>query len=239
MSRFRWVDLHDQAEGNASPHEDTTPYLGTTLEDDVLRHRWLDGTTLPVIAGGAGDNDDDDDNDDDGDGDDDSDDNADNDDSDDEDDDEPSKGKSLTSKQRANLRRASRQAAKFRIEAKTERARADAAEERERTLLSEIAFARAAGDRFADADAAWKLVDRKLITIDDEGEVSGVDEAIEALIESHPFIVSDDDEKPSKKGDNPFRPSSSGSTMTGKRRPIPAAPSEATLAKKYPALRNR
>ena len=263
MSKFRWTDILDSLDkptGDAAPEVDA-PYLGTSLEDGVLCHRWLDGTSLPVLAGGAGD-DDDDTNDDDDSGDDDDDDDDDGDDESDDADDK-SKGKkkkakdddddnesTLTNKQRANLHRSARQAARHRIEAKTERARADTAEERateaeERAdaLLVELAFTRAAGDRFADADAAWKLINKKLITVDDDGEVSGVDEAIDALIESHPFIVTaDDDDKPSKKkkdDDNPFQSLASGSQMRGKKRPVTATTSEASLAKKYPALRNR
>lgn len=233
-ARFRWVDLLDKPRGDDN---DASPYLGTSLEDGVLCHRWFDGTSLPVLAGGAGDDDGDDD--DDGGEDDD-------DDGSDVDDESNKDGKKKASQPSTN--RAHRQAARFRIEAKTEReradtaeGRADAAEERADALLVELAFTRAAGDRFADSDAAWKLINRKLIKIDDDGEVSGVDEAIDALIESHPFIErADDDETPSKKNDdNPFRSLTSGSPMRGKRRPTSDQPSAAKLAAKYPALRNR
>ena len=101
----------------------------------------------------------------------------------------------------------------------------------------ELAFIRAAGQQFADLDAAWKLIDRKLITISDDGEVNGANDAIDALIDRHPFIVTTDADEKHAKDDNPFRPTTSGSPMTGKKRPVTSEPSAATLAKKYPALR--
>jgi hypothetical protein len=96
-----------------------------------------------------------------------------------------------------------------------------------------------AGHQFADPDAAWKLADQSSMTIDDDGEVTGVEEAIEALVAEHPFIVgvANSDEPTMKEDSNPFfSPASSGTPMAGKRRPR-SEPSAAALAKKYPALR--
>jgi len=100
-------------------------YMGTVLVNGILCHQWLDGTLLPLLAGGAGDDDGGDDDDGDGDGDADSDDGDDDgdeddddakakkkkvkDDEDDDDDDDLSKHKS------ASVRRAFRQATERRI----------------------------------------------------------------------------------------------------------------------------
>ena len=233
MSQFRWADILealDKPTGEDAAPEIDAPYLGASLEDGVLCHRWLDGTVLPVLSGGAGDDDDDSDDSDDEGSDDDDDDEGDGNEGDDDE-------STLTHKQMANLRRSSRQAARFRIAAKNERAaHVETTTERD-DLKRELAFTRAAGHRFADLDAAWKLVDKKLIKIDDDGEVNGANDAIDALIDSHPFIATTDADEKHAKDDNPFRPTTSGSPMTGKKRPVAATTSEATLAKRYPALR--
>jgi len=122
-------------------------YMGTVLVNGVLCHRWLDGTLLPLLAGGAGDDDggDDGDGDDDGAGDDgddegDGDDDAKNkkksakdDDDDDDDDDDLSKHKS------ASVRRAYRQATERRIALRDERTAHAATKERETALIAEVA----------------------------------------------------------------------------------------------------
>lgn len=109
----------------------TNPYLGTTLINGVLCHRWFDGTVIQILAGGAGDDDGDGDGDgadDDADGDDDGD--KDGDDGDDDDDDK-TKGKKKSGKKiddddddddkgkTPSERRAWRQAADRRIKLRT------------------------------------------------------------------------------------------------------------------------
>ena len=244
--QFRWGDLldHDSTEREAA-------YLGTTTDDDDQRvHYWDDGTTLPVLAGSASDGTDDDP--DDFETEDDTEEGADldadeTDDEDDEDAADAHKGKRRSPKP-ASVRRAHRQAARFRIDAKEQRERADSAEARERTLRLEIAFTRAAGLRFVDGDAAWKLVDRSLLVLGEDGTVTGTDAAIAKLTDAYPFLTQTDDEGDDSDDDrpgkdrNPFH-TTSGTPMAGKRaahqRIAGDHTSAAVLAKKYPVLHGR
>lgn len=45
-----------------------------------------------------------------------------------------------------------------------------------------------AGDRL---EAAWKLLDRSKLSINDNGEVEGTDDALKALLETYPFLKSE------------------------------------------------
>lgn len=54
--------------------------------------------------------------------------------------------------------------ARYRVERNAARAERD-------DLRMEVAFQRAAGSQFVDAEAAWKLADRSLLTVADEGTV--------------------------------------------------------------------
>jgi len=125
-------------------------YMGTVLVNGVLCHQWLDGTLLPLLAGGAGDDDGGDNDDDDGDGDGDKD---DSDDSDDGDGDDDAKGKKKSAKddddddddddlskhKSASVRRAYRQATERRIALRDERTAHAATKERETALIAEVA----------------------------------------------------------------------------------------------------
>ena len=171
MSQFRWADILealDKPTGEDAAPEIDAPYLGASLEDGVLCHRWLDGTVLPVLSGGAGDDDDDSDDSDDEGSDDDDDDEGDGNEGDDDE-------STLTHKQMANLRRSSRQAARFRIAAKNERAaHVETTTERD-DLKRELAFTRAADYYYRleestslvtdfNATSGWILGDNGLVT---------------------------------------------------------------------------
>lgn len=141
--------------------------------------------------------------------------------------------------------KAHRDAAKYRSqrnrerrEHATTRERAEAAESALTSLRMEIAFTRTAGDTFVDSDAAWKLLDRALISIEDDGSVTGMDEAVADLIERQPFIVRSDDSESTPPERNPFTASRSGRSV-GRSRPKPETANRAALVKKYPALRDR
>ena len=68
--------------------------------------------------------------------------------------------------------------------------------------------------------------------------MSGVEDAIAALSDDHPFLLRrrGDDKG---KDDNPFRAGRSGRPVKGTARKAPTVPNRQSLAKKYPALRNR
>jgi len=201
-----------------------------------LHWRWSDGTTLPVLSGSADDVNDDQSDDPDDDAADDSGDDL-TDDTDDDDDEEQPSEKSAN--------KAHRDAARYRVRARErtkERdaaiARAERAEAERDALRGEIAFERAAGSTFLDTGAAWKLADRSLIKLADDGSVEGMDEAIADLVERQPFLLRPDDREPTKRERDPFSASRSGRPMSKARRPKPGY-DKAALSKKYPALRDR
>jgi hypothetical protein len=105
-------------------------------------------------------------------------------------------------------------------------------------LRMEVAFQRAAGSQFVDAEAAWKLADKSRMTVAEEGTVTGAEEVVEALIEDHPFLLAPaPDAKP--KDRNPFNEArSSGRNMNGKKKPQDAY-NLAELERKYPSMRGR
>lgn len=202
-----------------------------------LHWRFPDGSTLPILSGSDGTDDDDDDQDDD--------DNeppAGPDDSTDDDTEEDDEEEQPSEK---SANRAHRDAAKYRVQRNELRVslaemteRAEQAEAERDAIQGELAFERAAGDTFIDTSAAWKLANRAFIKLADDGSVEGMDEAIADLIERQPFLVRPDDEPDKKREPNPFTASRSGRPVGNARPPKPGY-DRASLAKKYPALRNR
>ncbi|MGD9998013.1 MAG: hypothetical protein AB7L17_16915 [Ilumatobacteraceae bacterium] len=199
-------------------------YLDLVHIDGRPHHRWTSGVVLPVLHGSADDDDDDDD-----------------------DDERTSPVPSKPSERRAH-----KQAGKYRLRAKQRTAerdaaiqRAEEAEAREAALRVELAFLRTAADKFADPGAAWKLLDRSKVTVTDDGTVEGLDEAVQATLEAHPFAAraddagEDDADGSTRPGDNPFRSRTSGRPMTRGKQLRPHGTTDAKLRTKYPALRNR
>ncbi len=209
----------------------TTPTLSPgeprqVLVSGRLHWRWPDGSTLPVLSGSGDDDDTSDDDADDVEGGD----------EDDDDEEQPSE---------KSANKAHRDAARYRVRARerTEErdaaiARAERAEAERDALRGEIAFERAAGSTFLDTGAAWKLADRSLIRLADDGSVEGMDDAIADLIERQPFLLRPDDPEPTKPERDPFTAARSGRPMAKARLPKPGY-DKATLSKKYPALRDR
>jgi hypothetical protein len=131
------------------------------------------------------------------------------------------------------VKRASDQAARFRVQRREARERADAAEARERELRLELAFVKESQGRFVDVDAAWKLVDGARLSIDDDGAIVGMSEAIEALSQKNPFLLSAAVEPEA----NPFKPTSSGRSFSRRNKPVAGARNRQVLEAKFPALR--
>lgn len=129
--------------------------------------------------------------------------------------------------------RPERQAARYRVQ------RNQARIERDEARL-ELEFTRAAGGRFVDAHAAFKLADPSILSLDPDGTPVGIEEAIEALAEANPFLLTPDEEPPKKETD-PFATASgrsSGRVMNGKRKTtLNTDLSRAALEAKYPALK--
>lgn len=192
-------------------------YLGQRSVDGWPSDYWSDGTTLPVLSGR-------DDADDDASEDDDlGDESTDDLDADEADDDEHDDDYNLKNR----VHSLSRESAKHRIQ--RNKAYLEIAE-----LRAELEFTRAAAGTFVDVEAAWKLADRRGITIDKNGTVSGVDDVIDALVEKHPFMVVESQDEPQTER-NPF---AARKTRTGTKRKLnPQGLDRATLEKKYPALK--
>ena len=145
------------------------------------------------------------------------------------------------------LQKLSRESARYRTEAKAERERADAAEARVQTLLSqrmEDRFFVSAAGKVTDIEAAWKLADKASITMQDDGTIVGTDEAVAAVIERYPALVTGAADDTDDEGD--FVPDAFGSGFgtgglphSGRpngKKPDNKSTSDAILAKKYPAL---
>lgn len=195
----------------------------TTLEHTYLGvidgwHRWDDGRTLPLLHGF---NDPDDDDQDDPDPD------ADAPDDDDGEDTEIPDASKIKDPKRA---RAARQAGQYRTQRNTARAQRDEARQ-------EVAFLRAANGQVVDTVAGWKLVNKSLIVVNDDGTIDAED-AVNQLLVDNPFLeVIQAEAKPEA---NPFKTDglSSGRKMNGKKKDT-SSYDTANLEKRYPALRGR
>lgn len=109
-----------------------------------------------------------------------------------------------------------------------------------RSLQLENNFLRLAGGTFHDSEAAFKLADTSQVQISDTGKVTGMDAVIDQLMQSHPYLVRDDDDTTGEDDyEAPDLPS--GRPMNSRRAPSGNGPkaSDAALYKRYPALQRR
>jgi hypothetical protein len=98
--------------------------------------------------------------------------------------------------------------------ARAEEAEKRAAEASERAIQSArrvalVSAATAAGA--VDPDAVLKLVDADALTIGDDGQVTGAEEAVKALLESKPYLVGSNNNTPAPRGAVEGGPRGSGS----------------------------
>jgi hypothetical protein len=131
------------------------------------------------------------------------------------------------------VKRASDQAARYRVQRREARERADAAEARERELKLELAFVKESKGRFVDVDAAWKLLDHSQVSVNEDGSIDGMNGAIDALTHKNPFLLSAAVEPEA----NPFKPTSSGRSFSRRNKPVAGALNRQVLEAKFPALR--
>ncbi len=177
-------------------------------------HRWDDGTRLPLLYGFDDPDDDEPDEDDDT--------------GDDGDEDDPiPDDKTIKDPIRA---RSARQAARYRNQ------RNDARAERDEARM-EVAYLRAANGQVVDTAAGWKLLDKSLIVVNDDGTIDA-EAAVNSLIVDNPFLEISEPE--AKEPANPFRTAStsSGRSMNSRKKNTNAHDTRA-LEQKYPALRGR
>lgn len=116
---------------------------------------------------------------------------------------------------------------------------AKGAEETIRTLRMENVFLRLAADTFHDSAAAFKLADLSKVTIGDDGTITGMEDVVDQLADSHPYLI----RTPDTVADTDWQPPDlpSGRPMNGPRHnpAVKAAASDAALYKRYPALQRR
>ncbi|MGK2884674.1 MAG: hypothetical protein ACSLE8_07845 [Rhodococcus sp. (in: high G+C Gram-positive bacteria)] len=82
-----------------------------------------------------------------------------------------------------------------------------------------------------DLDAGRKLADFAGVTIDENGNVEGMTEAVNSLLRNYPYLERQPDTQPMA------APGSGGTPVNGRRQSDAASP--AVLERKYPALRGR
>lgn len=128
------------------------------------------------------------------------------------------------------IKKLSNEAAKYRKQRNGARVERDEAK-------VELAFVKAVGRRFADVDAAFKLLDKSAIEVAKDGEISGLDEAIDALAESNPFLLTGDDETEDEDPFKATRSRTSSRKFNGPRRPTTTGLDRAALQRKFPSLR--
>jgi len=115
---------------------------------------------------------------------------------------------------------------------------AKGAEETIRTLRMENVFLRLAADTFHDSAAAFKLADLSKVEVGEDGTITGMEDVVDQLADSHPYLIRQPDTVDDDTWDTPDLPS--GRPMNGQRKGQGKAdPSEAALIRKYPALQRR
>lgn len=110
-------------------------------------------------------------------------------------------------------------------------------EEENRELRIGNAFLEEAAGRFTDLGAAYKLLDRALISFTGNNEVTGMPNAVSHVAERYPFLVVEGKEVREEKT-KPDAGGPSGSPFNGPRKANEGL-DMAALAKKFPSLQKR
>jgi hypothetical protein len=107
-----------------------------------------------------------------------------------------------------------------------------------RTLRMENTFLRLAADTFHDSAAVFKLADLSKVQVSDDGTITGMQDVVDQLADSHPYLIREPDAIPDEDWQAPDLPS--GRPMNGPRRSAgKAGANDTALIKKYPALQHR
>ena len=105
-------------------------------------------------------------------------------------------------------------------------------------LRIQLAFVSNTKHQWKDPEAALKLADLSDVEIDDDGQVEGLDEALEELAKSKPYLLaeskSEDDDEDDEDGDDKRKRRRKVGQPTGGRKK--GNPNRDSLVKKYPAL---
>ena len=214
----------------------------TTTHD--LRFAWLD----TLVHAGAPDDDDTDDTEDEDTDDLEDDTGADGDDTEGDDDEQEEDDEAVSN---PRIKKLSEEAKRHRLAAKAEKDRADAAEAAlaasqgdgtVRALRIELAATKAnltRAEPFKDLEAAMAMVDLSAVKVDDDGKVSGLDDALDYVAKRYPYMVDDSGTAPRPPADDDDtirRPS--GRQTNGSKAPSNGL-NRTTLEAKFPALRRR
>lgn len=111
------------------------------------------------------------------------------------------------------------------------------AEERNRSNSIELAFFRSNKHDWHSPAAAIRLLDSKDIEVDDDGEITGMPEALDKLAKDHPYLLkakADKDDADDSKDEKPG--GKSGASVGGKGKKDPAKTRE-EYARRFPAIR--
>jgi hypothetical protein len=92
-----------------------------------------------------------------------------------------------------------------------EKARADSleAQVRESKIENRVTI-EAAKLNILDVEAALKLIDRSAVKIDKDGNVSGIEDALKALVEAKPYLINSKQQAPIGSPTNPGAPGNEG-----------------------------
>ena len=115
---------------------------------------------------------------------------------------------------------------------------AKGAEDTIRTLRMENVFLRLAADTFHDSAAAFKLADLSKVEVTDDGTITGMEDVVDQLADSHPYLVRQPDTV-AEDGLAATRPAQRSPDERPTQATRKAEASDAALYKKYPALQRR
>lgn len=100
-------------------------------------------------------------------------------------------------------------------------------------LALEVAFLKANGYKWKDADAALKLADLSEVSIDDDGKVTGLEAALKKLADSKKYLLDEEEDKSGQGGAGAPPMGGKGTNRNDNRN------DKAKLKKAFPALRSR
>ncbi len=103
-------------------------------------------------------------------------------------------------------------------------------------LTVEKEFYRLAAQRVTDLAAAFKLADTSLITVADNGTLTGMDKVIDRVLQNYPFLSGDSDDEPTERTTKVPAVPKEGGSPTSSRRSGKSATTSSTLRRKFPAL---
>ncbi len=136
--------------------------------------------------------------------------------------------------------------ARYRLSAKAEKERADAAEakatELEERLHDQLVRGAATIGKVTDSEAAWRLTDLSAVRVREDGTATGMEEAIAVTVRAYPYLAPEDPDKVdgTTKALRDCFPAlePSGRPTNGPPKGAEAA-NLGALERKFPALRNR